>query len=543
MHLLVVSPGALAEPSPVAADSLQDIEPGQWEYAALRKLVESYQTDSPELLRAFDRSRALSRYEFALGLNQALEKMNARIAEGKTVPAGEVQTAERLYGQYRGMLTSMEGQVQALEARIAALQANLFSPIVKLSGAVYAGISAGTTARDLTATPLNRSGAFEDEYDPTNLEYGVEDGSTAARAGRGSSTAVALRTDLKLSASFTGRDILELVLRGNGGSTVSNTYGAGRVFNFAGSNTDLSFEPGNPTPGVNAVAFIDELYYNFPVGPGNLRIFVGPRLEPREIFNRSAVADLNAVTFLRHSFQSNPLLFLPKSDEKGSGVVADWFLSDLLSLRTAYIAFKAGQNRAEGGPFQGGLLGGDNQLLVEAEFRPTDNLTVELLYNRASRDGGFGARGIVFDEDPASVPNLLTGGLPGVADALLLNFDWQFSEAVSFNGRYGYGLVSNSGLPGSALINAWSAAFVFNQVFGREGDRIGFAVGQPLHIHASGAGLLADTGSQTNFELFYNLALGDRFTLKPDFQLITQPGNVFSNSPLTVGSIVGIFRF
>ncbi|WP_144080362.1 iron uptake porin [Gloeobacter kilaueensis] len=542
--LVAVNQAAAGAQTVPAADSLQDVQPGQWAYGALQHLIETYRADNADLERAFDSHEPLTRYEFAVGLNQVLGRMNGELSGGKEVTRADLEAVSRLQQEYRPMLASMEGRIEALETRIARLQAESFSPIVKMSGAVYVGLSAGTAARDLSPTPLNRSGAFEEEYGLDNPDYGSEDGSTAARRSSGQvPLSLAVRTDFKLTASFTGRDLLEILIRGEAGSSATSAYGGGRIFNFAGSNTDLSGEPGNPTPSVLARVAIDEFYYNFPIGSGDVRLIVGPRLEPREFIGRSAIADINATAFLRHSFQSNPLEFLPRGEEKGSGAALDWYASESLSVRAAYMALKGGQNRAEGGPFAGGLFGGDNQFLAEVEFRPADNLTLQLLYNRASRNGGFGATGTVLDEVPETFANLITGGAPGVANALALSVDWQISNDVGINGRLGYGLVTNGGQAGDARISSWSTALVIGRVFGSVADRIGVAIGQPIHIYAPGAGLLADTGTQTNFELFYQYALSDRITIKPDLQLISQPGNVYTNPLLTVGSVVGILRF
>ncbi|MHC5833468.1 MAG: iron uptake porin, partial [Nostoc sp.] len=65
-----------------SVSQLSDIKPSDWAFQALRSLVERYGCIAGYPDGTYRGNRALSRYEFAAGLNACLNRVNELIAAG-----------------------------------------------------------------------------------------------------------------------------------------------------------------------------------------------------------------------------------------------------------------------------------------------------------------------------------------------------------------------------------------------------------------------------------------------------------------------------
>jgi hypothetical protein len=63
-----------------SVSQLSDVQPGDWAFQALQSLVERYGCIAGYPNGTFRGNRALSRYEFAAGLNACLDRVNELIA-------------------------------------------------------------------------------------------------------------------------------------------------------------------------------------------------------------------------------------------------------------------------------------------------------------------------------------------------------------------------------------------------------------------------------------------------------------------------------
>ncbi len=79
-----------------SVSSLRDVSPTDWAYEALRSLVERYGCIVGYPDRTFRGNRALSRYEFAAGLNACMQQMERLIAGSESVLKEDVATLQRL---------------------------------------------------------------------------------------------------------------------------------------------------------------------------------------------------------------------------------------------------------------------------------------------------------------------------------------------------------------------------------------------------------------------------------------------------------------
>lgn len=222
-----------------SVSQLSDVQPTDWAFQALQSLVERYGCIVGYPDGTYRGNRALTRYEFAAGLNACLDRVNELIATGTAdlVTKQDLATLQRLQEEFGAELASLRGRVDALEASTAQLEANQFSTTTRLNGLVWGNITGAFADGDikLESTDTAPPAAFG--------------GVVARRAARDATTGrpvVVERTDdpeitfsdlvwLTLNTSFTGRDSLVTQLAvGNGDSPVNQFTSAG-LYNTYGT--------------------------------------------------------------------------------------------------------------------------------------------------------------------------------------------------------------------------------------------------------------------------------------------------------------------
>src|SRR6476469_7474728 len=154
-----IEAGALDQVTSVS--QLSDVQPTDWAFQALQSLVERYGCIAGYPDGTYRGNRALSRYEFAAGVNSCLDRINELIAAGTSelVTKEDLATLQRLQEEFSAELATLRGRVDALEARTAELEANQFSTTTKLNAeAIFAVTNAfgdegagGTELDDKTA--------------------------------------------------------------------------------------------------------------------------------------------------------------------------------------------------------------------------------------------------------------------------------------------------------------------------------------------------------------------------------------------------------
>src|ERR671932_834405 len=121
---------------------LRDVSPGDWAYEALRSLVERYGCIAGYPDGTYRGNRAMSRYEFAAGLNaclQQIERIIRTTSEG-AASKQDLATIQQLIAQFGPELAVLRGNVDALQARTGELELTQFSTTTKLSGEVIFGV-------------------------------------------------------------------------------------------------------------------------------------------------------------------------------------------------------------------------------------------------------------------------------------------------------------------------------------------------------------------------------------------------------------------
>jgi Carbohydrate-selective porin, OprB family/S-layer homology domain len=479
-----------------SVSELTDVDPNQWAFQALKSLVERYGCIEGYPSKKYLGNRPLSRYEFAAGLNSCLDKIGEQIAAATADKAtkDDLAAVQRLQEEFKVELATLRGRVDALEAKTKELEANQFSTTTKLDGSVVMAVQGGSAGSNVGAV-----------------------------SGSAANTTFFGRTTLNFRASFTGKDELLVRMRGVTGQDISSTFpgisnGLGTAF-YAGS-----FDGSTPTVQTNGNATVsfDKIRYTTTLFGDNFRIFVGPRIDLFEIIDTNSFANNEEVDFSNGFMINNPLITFIFA---GPGAGADWKISDSFSLRAAYIAGQGGRSFGFG---QGGLTGSDSIGSAELEFRPSQSSKIKLQYS------GFTTQ---IGANPAGLASGL-GSVPQKTDVFGVNAEWAITPSVGVFGRYGTG-TQKTFTVGDANLNTWQVGFAFPDLFA-PGNTLGIAAGQPARV-TSGPG--TPSGTELNYELYYNFKLNDRITLTPDVQIISQPNNVAGNGTITVGTLRAVFNF
>jgi Carbohydrate-selective porin, OprB family/S-layer homology domain len=119
-----------------SVSQFSDVQPTDWAFQALQSLVERYGCIAGYPNGTYRGNRALTRYEFAAGLNACLDRVNELVATATAdlVTKEDLATLQRLQEEFSAELATLRGRVDTLEARTAELEANQFSTTTKLTG-------------------------------------------------------------------------------------------------------------------------------------------------------------------------------------------------------------------------------------------------------------------------------------------------------------------------------------------------------------------------------------------------------------------------
>ena len=287
-----------------------DVYPTDWAYQALSNLIERYGCVAGYPNGTYRGNRAMTRFEAAALLNACLDRVTEVTDELK-----------RLMKEFEKELAILKGRVDGLEARVGELEATQFSTTTKLKGQATFVIGAnryyGSNGLDTwSATNGNRSNGA------TTFNYNV---------------------NLSVQTSFTGKDLLNVRLRGANfqNSSFANQYLPSNVLAVAYQE-----------PGVANTIGIDALTYSFPVGK-SINIGLGPMV---------ALSDPNMLAIWPSVYTTEPILmafafagapgaynFNPRGG--ALGITLDNALGvDWLKLSSSYISGNSGvSNSTPGG--------------------------------------------------------------------------------------------------------------------------------------------------------------------------------------------------
>ncbi len=476
-----------------SVSQLSDVQPTDWAFQALQSLIERYRCIQGYPDGTFRGNRALTRYEFAAGLNACLERINEQIASAGEVISGDDLTAlEQLQREFAAELATLQGRVDNLELRSAELESQQFSPTAVLGGEAIFALTGG-------------SGGEPPGEGENNLVF-----SYLARVG--------------VVASFTGRDRLRLELS-------SGNFGDRGFANPESFNTDMALLSYQGGFGDRVV--LDKLEYRFAVSDRAVVTFrpVG--------FSLSSVLTANSGYFdagrgaLSRFAEASPIFKIGSLDA-GAGV--DLLLSDRVRLQAAY-GTRNSSSLTEGG----GITGADHSATgIQLLLKPTNTAIAGLTYvNAYAKDGRLDTFTGSFLAD--------TGGFmdePAQINAIGGSLQWRFHPNLTF-GTWGAWMFTNSTVSdASATSTTYLFSLGYSDPFGRPGDLLALLVGQPPKL-VDGTDLLLgeDPDTSLHFETFYRWRVSDRISITPGIMYITNPEHNANNEDIFIGTIRTTFRF
>jgi hypothetical protein len=341
---VVLSTGVLATETPddigqvTNVTQLEDVQPGDWAYVALQELVERYGCIAGYPDRTFRGNRALTRYEFAAGLNACLDRVNELIAAATSdkVRKEDLATLQRLQEDFSTELATVRGRVDALEATTAQLEANQFSTTTKLNGEVVSGLTSIVSGENI----------FGEDVDDVTI-FGS-------------------RTRLNLDTSFTGQDLLRTRLQAFGLNNFTS-----RTQTFEGNLAFADDDPNNDD--ANNDIEIEELTYSFPIGTSTQVVLAANGADADNFASTVNFLDGDEGAFgaLSRFGTRNPIYYLVE----GTGIGIRQQLGNALELSVGYLAGDAGN------PGSGrGLFNGAYGALAQLVFKPSDRFQIGFTY-------------------------------------------------------------------------------------------------------------------------------------------------------------------
>jgi len=516
-----------------SVSQLSDIQTTDWAFQALQSLVERYNCISGYPNGIYQGNRAISRYEFASGLNACLERINELVATGTKdrVPKSDLVVVRQLEEQFAVELATLPKHLSSLENRIDQLATQQFSPTTKLSGIAWFNLTGAGASSPVLA-----------EGSSYNVALRGSNGQPVTRLVSNPSSTARASLFLTLESSFTGKDLLLTNIAVGSGESPANVFNsAGELLFFGVPVSDVNFGQDSGVP------VIRELSYTFPVGDA-LSITVGPRINWARYFGRNQFTLFTTGTSSYESADDN----LFPTVARGSGVLAEWNIKPhKLLFRTAYLGrneeFSALFNDASNPDY--GLFNGTNSISAEMVYSPTSKSNIRITYshnNILPLDGQ-----VQFTPPIQGVADDGFGGTLDHATANIIgvNFDWKIGSKFGIFGRFGYSdteLYPIAAVPrGNVAAQDYQLGVAFPDL-GRRGalGTISYVVpyvllnGRQYLVAGGGNG-----GVQYNIETTYSLPLSNNISLIPAFYLIGNPNNFTGNPTIYVGNCRLQFSF
>jgi hypothetical protein len=517
-----------------SVSQLSDVQPTDWAFGALQSLVERYGCIAGYPNGTYRGNRALTRYEFAAGLNACLDRVNELIATATAdvITQQDLATLQRLQEEFDAELATLRGRVDAVEARTAELEANQFSTTTKLTGeAIISAIGAtgGTPGGD----------------DPNII--------------------LTNRVRLNLMTSFTGKDLLITGLQAhNFGGGVT---GAGSIQDSLGlaspvlsaSSARTGFEPQFPgvdvktlTPtGANSVELY-KLLYIFPVAD-KLTLFAGTAAEVSDAFPAITPFYGEGQESISRFGNLNPVVRV-SGGTSGTGLASAagfiYSFSPKLDLRALYGSVNANlpQNQGfPGTPLGAGIFNGSSVIATQLTFKPSKSIDIGLNYANSYHQINILGTGLISGDIGAlSGVDLTT---PVKMNSVGGTVTWRFSPQIAFSG-YGAAIFvddSSTTVDASTTFTSWMVGLHLKDLF-KEGNSAGLLFGQPLYrTDASGDAQLADVGvnraTPYHLEGYYRFRVNDNVSITPGAFVLFNPEGDSNNDTTLVGVLRTTFTF
>ena len=549
-----------------SVSQLRDVSPTDWAYEALRSLVERYGCIVGYPDRTFRGNRALSRYEFAAGLNACMQQMERLLAQSMAVLQEDIELLKRLMREFEIELAYLGARVDNLEGRVAFLEDHQFSTTTKLGGEVIFALTQNF-AEDNQAI-------FAD------------------------------RVRIELNTSFSGTDrLVTRLAAGNAEPFEARNRQNLRSEGRTTERTRVSSESAtlnqtfNLYPGEDNDVQIDWLAYYLPIQLSDtsrlntyIAAFGGIHSDYVPTINPYFEDFDNGNGALSTFASENPIYRIGGGAGAAIGYEIDW-LESLLGPSTATVSYFGGSNANS--PRQGeGLFNGDYSVLGQFNVNFSDSIAWGVtfvhgfhksdspIFGSGTADGALGivgtplANGVRSQLDdlvpdttnifPQQGENLQTQFTfnDKISNSIGTQFAWRINESISFSAFFTYGKVTYVGRSrDNNEIFTYGGGFAFPDLW-KEGNLLGIFAGvQPytstrrvfLNQVDTSTGEVVDSARvrfsnnitvPVHVEAFYKYQVTDNVSLTPGVIWVSSPlqGRSGRNSAV-IGTLRGTFSF
>lgn len=504
-----------------SVSQLSDVQPTDWAFQALQSLVERYGVIAGYPDGTFRGNRAMTRYEFAAGLNAALDRVNELIAAGTAdqVRKEDLATLQRLQEEFSAELATLRGRVDSLEANVAELEANQFSTTTKLVGEVVAAVS------DAFGGDTDANTVFQD------------------------------RVRLDFQTSFFGDDILHTRLSAGNATRLDvgeDTYQNTLTFNPADNGNDV---------------VVDWAAYDFklPIGE-NSRAYLAAAGGVHADYaptNNPFFEDFDGGRGAISTFASeNPIYRIGGGAGLGINIAPFGEASGFKPSITAGYFARNAQDPSQGA----GLFNGDYAALGQLNFNFGDRIALAATYVNAYNTGASlgnldpdddensdifnygGSTGVVGTLE-ANNPSRLLGAAVGAdtvpisSNSYGLSGSFKLSDTISISG---FGSYTNATLIGRGNGDIWSfgGGVAFSDL-GKEGNLLGIFAGVQPTLTSLDAPGVRDFSNEygLHVEGFYRYQLTDNISVTPGVIWLNRVGQTGSDEDAIIGTLRTTFNF
>lgn len=489
---------------------LSDVKPTDWAFQALQALVERYGCIAGYPDKTYRGNRAVTRYEFAAGLNACMAVVSNLIAAGTDDRAkqADLDALKRLQTEFAMELALLRGRVDGMTAKTAKLEQQQFSTTTRLYGQAVMGLQ-GTNSADADFFP--KDGIPERSVDTnTTLGYNVQ---------------------LSLATTFRGDDLLLMGMQA--GNIRSNAPSL--LTNMA----RLGYESDT-----NSNLLLSDLSYRFAITP-NIGVIVGPLgVNPESTFRGINPLEGFGEGALSLFGQRNPILGLGNTT---SGIGFDWDITYRTSLQAIYSAATA-ENPLSGA----GLFGDRTTIGAQLSLAPTDAVDVGIHYLYSRTPDGVIGPGVGDSQ-------LLSPFAPGTTGfnthAIGATAAWRVTPQWTLGSWGGWTSSKAQDATGSVQTTNWMLYSAFPDLL-IPGNMGGIMLGQPPKITNS---TLPDgfnfptfstdgrAGGQTDtsihLEAFYRARLNNKISVTPGLLVIFRPNHNQNSDTLVQGVLRATYQF
>ncbi|MEB3121656.1 MAG: iron uptake porin [Snowella sp.] len=526
-----------------SVSELRDVQPTEWAYEALKSLVERYGCIVGYPDRTFRGNRALSRWEFAAGLNACMNVMERLLQENVAVIREDIDKLKALAQQFEQELAALGVRVDNLESRTAFLEDHQFSTTTKLGGTTVVAVVdqfGGDKAlnwRQQNALDTNQrlTGGG------TSLSNrGTPQGTTPVEEN----FTMGYRVRLNFDTSFTGKDLLRTRLESGNIPNLNSPTGT--------NNARLSFDGSRENQ-----TYINKLFYRTGIG-SNMTAWVGAYgLDLDDVFNvyNPILASGDTGTLSRFN-RFNPLLYRAQT---GAGAAFKYNFSKNISATATYLA---GGDRAGDPKNGGGLFNGEFATGAQLDWKITDSLGIgatflhayfrgpssnDFPYNNNQSVNITSSTGSAVASDPFY-------GAPTTRDSYGLSGNWRITDTINLSATGAYASASAQGLDKNGFNRSgygadlwtWNAGLSFLDL-GKEGAVLSVAGGlipQATNVtNRPGDPINQDLDATYLIETQYKFPVNKNILITPGVYVVLNPQGNSNNSAIWVGVLRTTFTF